>query len=237
MSLNCSIRSGCFGGLVLLLVAGSVRSQAPSNEYRTMHQAGIRLGGWVNLGQTPVKSQADAGGASYDIDFKGGCFYTEAYVGFRFAPQFMGELSLGIFNRGEVSVTDGGDQSFGNLVVYPFVARAKVYPLGNSAWRLQPYLTGGVALYYARHNIQFFRTSALFVVFNETSATDFDLTAGGGCDLPIAQKLALDFNVAYMPLKFSKDLMTIQNYDGLSITAGIKYLFTSTKTEKHRIGR
>jgi endogenous inhibitor of DNA gyrase (YacG/DUF329 family) len=210
-------------------MAGSVWSQAPSREFCSMHQAGIRLGGWANMGETPVKSQTDAGGASYDIDFKGGCFYSEAYVGFRFAPQFVGELSLGIFNRGEVSVTDGGDQFFGNLVVYPFMARLRIYPLPSAGWRLQPYLTGGVAFYYARHNVQFYRTNELFVVLDETSATDFDLTAGGGCDIPIAQKLALDFNVAYMPLAFSKDLITIRNYDGLSITVGIKYLFSSMK--------
>lgn len=194
-----------------------------------MNQAGVRLGGWANLGDTPAKSVTGTGGASYDLDFKGGCFYTEAYVGIRITPMLVSELTLGIFNRGEVNLTDGADQYFGNLVVYPFSVRAKIYPFGNTRWQLQPYLTGGLAFYYARHNIQFYRTNALFVVFNETSATDFDLNAGGGCNLPIAQKLALDFNVSYMPLTFSKDLMTIRNYDGLSITVGIVYLFSSKK--------
>ena len=207
----------------------SARSQAPSKEFRTMHQAGFRLGGWANLGDSPVKTATGTSGASYDIDFKGGAFYSEAYVGYRFSPLFMGEFSLGIFNRGEVSLVDGTDQFFGNLVVYPFTMRAKVYPLGNSKSGFQPYLSGGVAFYYARHNIQFYRSDAIFLALNTTSATDFDLIGGGGIDLPIAQKFALDFSATYMPLKFSKELMTIKDYGGLSITVGFKYLFSSMK--------
>ncbi len=203
-------------------------AQAPAAEYRTLHQAGVRLGGWANLGDTPVKTAA-SGTASYDIDFKGGAFYIEGFVGIRFSPRLMGELSLGVFNRGEVNLQDGANQFFGNLLVYPMLIRAKLYPFATSTWRLQPYLTAGGGFYYARHSIQFYQSDQLFLVFNETHATSFDFTLGGGFDLPVASKLALELNVAYMPLGFSKELITIKNYDGLSITVGMKYLFSSTR--------
>jgi opacity protein-like surface antigen len=214
--------------LLVAFWACSGWTETPAKGFRTLHQAGFRLGGWANLGDTPVKT-ATSGTASYDIDFKGGAFYFEGFVGIRFSPHLMGELSLGIFNRGEVNLQDGADQFFGNLLVYPMLLRAKVYPFATSTWRLQPYLTAGGGFYYARHSIQFYQSNQLFRAFNETRATSFDFTLGGGFDLPVASKLALELNCAYLPLGFSKELITIKNYDGLTITVGMKYLFSSIR--------
>jgi len=115
------------------------------------------------------------------------------------------------------------------LLVYPFLLKAKVYPFGNTASRLQPYLAAGGGVYYARHDIQFYRSDLFFAGFNTQSATSIEYTLGGGVDLPLASMIGLDLNVAYMPLKFSKDLITIRNYDGLAVTLGVKYLFSSVR--------
>lgn len=210
---------------ILPVVAGAETMARP---FKAQHQAGIRLGGWANLGDSPTASQT-SGSASYEVDFKGGAFHFEGFVGIRFSPALMGEFSLGIFNRGDVNLTDGSDQFFASLLVYPLLLKAKVYPLGNSGARIQPYLTAGGGFYYARHDIQFYRSDLFFAGFDTQSATSIEYTLGGGIDLPLASKIGLDLNVAYMPLKFSKDLITIRNYDGLAITLGVKYLFSSLR--------
>jgi hypothetical protein len=200
-------------------------SQTVGKSFSHLHQVGLRLGGWANMGDTPVKSGTD-GTTIYNIDFKGGCFYLEAFVGMRFSRYLMGELSLGLFNRGDVNLRDDIGDYFGSLLVYPIRAKLVVYPFGGSKMRLQPYLSGGGGLYYARHNIDFIQSN-YYILFDETHATSFELSFGGGMDLPLSSRIALNTDVSYMPLNFSKDLITIRNYDGMSITVGIKYLFSS----------
>lgn len=195
-----------------------------------MHQAGIRLGGWSNSGQIPSASYVGPD-FSYTTDFKGGAFYFEGFVGLRFSPIFMGELSLGIFNRGDVNFRDDiyDDSFYGNLLIYPMLLRAKLYPLGATSAKLQPFLSAGGGFYYGHHNIQFYQSSSLYAGFNTPSATSFEYTIGGGVDLPIATHIALEANASWLPLKFGKDLITIRDYDGLAITIGIKYLFSAVK--------
>lgn len=217
------------GGLTLIQ-ADTVSAQIPLHQFKAQHQAGIRLGGWVNSGDTPLPYNTN-GAQSYQTDFKGGAFYFEGYVGFRFSPTLIGELSLGLFNRGDVNLRNNllMDQFFGNLLIYPLLVRAKFYPLGATESRLQPYLSAGGGLYYARHNIQFYQSAAFFSRFGTQSATSFEYTLGGGVDLPLSTKIGLDLNLAWMPLTFSKDLITIRNYDGLAITMGVKYLFSTIR--------
>jgi opacity protein-like surface antigen len=215
----------------LTLVWGEIASaQTDLRPFKAQHQAGFRLGVWSNSGDTPLPTNTN-GSLSYQTDFKGGAFYFEGYVGFRFSPALMGELSLGLFNRGEVNLRDDVllDQFFGNLLVYPLLVRAKFYPIGATESRLQPYLSAGGGFYYARHNIQFYQSDVFFSGFNTQSATSFEYTLGGGLDLPLATKIGLDLNVAWMPLTFSKELITIRNYDGLAITLGVKYLFSTIR--------
>lgn len=208
--------------------AATASAEPQVRPFKAQHQAGIRLGGWANLGDTPKTSQTN-GSTSYEIDFKGGAFLFEGFAGIRFSSALIGELSLGIMNRGDVNIVDGTDQYFGNLLVYPLLLKAKVYPFGKTGSRLQPYLTAGGGIYYAKYDIQYYKSDILFSGFNTQSATSVEYTLGGGVDLPLASMIGLDFNVAYMPLKFSKDMITIRNYDGLAITLGVKYLFTSLR--------
>jgi opacity protein-like surface antigen len=208
----------------------SVRSDTPVRPFNQMHQAGIRLGGWSNSGDKPPTSETQ-GDLSLSTDFKGGAFYFEGFVALRLSPLFMGELSLGIFNRGDVNLRDNvyEDQFYGNLLIYPMLLRAKFYPLGATSAKLQPYLSAGGGFYYGHHNIQFYQSNVVFSGFNTQSATSFEYTLGGGADLPIASHIALEANASWMPLRFGRDLITIRNYDGLAITVGIKYLFSSLK--------
>lgn len=206
------------------------QGQPPSRPFNRLHQAGIRIGAWTNSGDSPPKYDSN-GSSTVTTDFKGGAFYFEAYFGYRFSPYFVGELSFGLFNRGDVNLRDDVllDQFYGNLLVYPLIARAKLYPLGKSKSNLQPYLTAGGGFYYAHHNIQFYQSNVIFTGFNTKSATSFEYTLGGGFDLPIASKIALELNGAWMPLKFSKNIISIRNYDGLAITLGVKYLFSNIR--------
>ena len=218
--------------LCSLLTVGpaTTHSEPPAKPFNQMNQAGIRLGGWSNSGSLPA-AQYSGPDYSYTTDFKGGAFYFEGFVALRLSPLLMGELSLGVFNRGDVNLRDDvyNDQFYGNLLIYPMLLRGKFYPLGGTSSKMQPYLSAGGGFYYGHHNIQFYQSDVLFSGFNTPSATSFEYTVGGGIDLPIALRLGLEANASWMPLKFGKDLVTIRNYDGLAITLGIKYLFSSLK--------
>lgn len=217
---------------LVIAAASSAIAQTPSavKPFNKQHQAGIRLGGWSNSGDLPPVSNS-SGNVSYTTDFKGGAFYFEGFVGLRFSAHVIGELSFGIFNRGDVNLRDDATdyQFFGNLLIYPLLARAKFYPLATTASKLQPYFSAGGGFYYGHHDIQYYQSDVYFSGFNTQSATSFEYTLGGGFDLPVAEKIALELSTAWMPLKFGKDLITIRKYDGMAITIGVKYLFTSIK--------
>lgn len=192
--------------------------------FRLQHQGGIRLGGWANLGQTPPAT--DSSGLSfYETDIKGGAFYLEAYFGYRLSGVFLSEISGGVVNRGDVTIRELGDSYVGNLTIYPVHLRFKMYPLNRSASRFQPYLMAGGGLYHARNDIQFVSSDGFFSIVDEDSQTDVNFVLGVGMDWPIARTIGLDFQAAYMPIDFSRDLIGIREYDALTITAGIKYLF------------
>ena len=192
------------------------------------HQAGVRLGGWSNLGGSPADSVDVAPLAYYLTDFTEANFYLEGYFGFRFNRMLVGELSVGIVNRGDLTLRDDllEESRIGTLLVYPILAKIKLYPLGMVANRFHPYIMAGGGLYYGRHDVQIVSSSSSFyTAFDEDSETTFDYVLGGGFDWPLASVIGLDLNVQYMPIEFSNALVDVRDYSSFTITVGVKYLF------------
>ncbi len=229
--------SGCLLLLAVLLLTGSSvwsqqQSEQPESVYLHSHQAGIRLGAWANLGDSPLDSLQLTSTAYYLTDFSGGSFYFEGFLGYRISRLLVAELSVGIVNRGDVSLFDL-DSFYGSLLVYPILLKARVYPVGKVGGRFYPYLLAGAGLYYARHDIQIVSSSYGFYGFiEEDSETRFGYVVGGGFDWPLASVVALDFNVQYMPIDYSTKIIGITDYSSLTVTIGVKYLFSSDKDKK-----
>jgi hypothetical protein len=208
------------------------------DQYVKSHQFGGRIGGWANRGGSPGDSVLVAPLAYYLTDFQKTSFYGEAFLAYRLSPHFAAEISLGVVNRGEVVLRDDYlmQSEIGNLLVYPILVKAKLYPLGKAAVRFHPYVMLGGGVYYGRHDIQIVSATGdyYYSVFEEASETTLSWVAGGGVDWPLASVVALDLQAQYMPINFSKALIDVKDYSSLTITVGVKYLFHSTGNNKAR---
>jgi opacity protein-like surface antigen len=224
----------CLSGLVILS-GMAVAGEAETNNqvFSKSHQLGVRLGGWANRGSSPADSIPGEQPAEYFLTEIGDAnFYLEGFFGYRFNSVLMGELSVGVVSRGDVTfVESDGGSSFGTLVVYPVLAKLKLYPFGSLSGKFHPYLFAGGGIYYGKHDIQIVSgfSSYLRQQFGETSKTTFDYLIGGGLDWPLASIVALGFQVQYMPIGFSGELVGVRDYSSLTITVGAKYLFRSKK--------
>ncbi|MBN1211279.1 MAG: outer membrane beta-barrel protein [candidate division Zixibacteria bacterium] len=195
--------------------------------FEKRHQAGARLGVWLNQGDEPLGR--DSSNVFYKTDIGNNNFYFEGFGAYRLNSRIMLEVTLGFVNRGNVTVFDGVDSYVGNLVVYSMLAHVKLYPLPRLFGRFYPYLTAGGGLYYGRHDVQFTTNYDFFRVFDEKSGTDFNYALGGGIDWPLSSVFGLDLNVKYMPITLSKELVEITDFDALSVSVGVKYLFNTGK--------
>ncbi|PWB69116.1 hypothetical protein C3F09_10540 [candidate division GN15 bacterium] len=217
-------------GVLLSVAAGStaLAETGPTKleQFRRGHQAGFRLGVWSNSGDLPI-SLDTSGVVQYQASVGNTSFYAEAYLGIRLMPQAMLEFTGGMVNRGAVTVQSGGYVYYGNISLYPLTVRLKLYPLGGLGMSFQPYVMGGGGVYFGKNNIQF--SNDYFAAYAERSVTDFNVVFGGGIDWPIASKIALDVQAAYLPMTFSKGLFGARDYSGVAITVGIKYVLPSLK--------
>ncbi|MEE8577869.1 MAG: outer membrane beta-barrel protein [candidate division Zixibacteria bacterium] len=219
--------------LVVFIVPLSAFGQNDARAtFSQKHQIGVRLGGWSNNGDDPPLQFADtsAGGIStITPDFTDVAFYIEGFFMYRLNSMAALEFSLGFVNRGDVtgSLATGGTD-IGTLNIYPILGQLKLYIPGGLSNRLYPYLSVGGGLYYGRNSIQI--TDQFFNARErESSASDFNYVLGGGADYALADQLGLDINLKYMPINFGKDLMGIRDYRALTISVGVKYLYTSKK--------
>ncbi|MFZ5980014.1 MAG: outer membrane protein [Candidatus Zixiibacteriota bacterium] len=203
-------------------------SQEKSSTFNQRHQAGIRIGLWHNLGDDAVVDST-FGGLSWKTDIGNNNFYFEAFGAYRINSLAMAELSFGFVNRGSVTLYEDPYSYVGNLLVYSIMLQLKVYPVPTLPGRFHPFLMGGGGLFYGRHDVQFTTDYDFFYYFNEKSATDFNYVIGGGVDWQLTDYLGVDFSVKYMPIGFNKDLVTMTDYDALTFSAGVKYLFESSK--------
>ncbi len=214
-----------FTGLVSWnTVHAQERTQDNQKLFNSMHQAGFRLGVWGNQGGSPPEVDP-----LFETNFNDANFYFEGYFAYRLFPLAMLELSLGIVNRGSVTFIEGNTTNVGNVLVYPILLQLKFYPLSSMRPKFQPYLLAGGGLYYGRRSVQFTKLSTAYIGLKEQSGSNFSYVIGGGIDWPIGTSFGLEANVKYMPIKFSKGLQTVQDYDALAFTIGVKYLYLSKK--------
>jgi outer membrane protein W len=210
-----------------------------NDQYLKSHQFGGRIGGWANKGGSPGDSVMVAEPYYYYLtDFQSGNFYGEVFLAYRLSSFLAAEFSLGVVNRGEVVLRDDAlmQSQIGNLLMYPILAKVKLYPLGGAAVKFHPYLLAGGGVYYGRHDIQMVSGTGdyFYSVFDEASETTLGWVVGGGVDWPLASVVALDLNAQYMPINFSKALIDVKDYSSLTITVGVKYLFHSSDNNKAR---
>ena len=214
--------------LIILLLATSALS-AESGGFLDSHQAGARIGAWINLGDSPPESgilTVDGQPAgTYETNINEGAAYFEAFYGHRFNALWMAEVALGVVNRGSVALAEsGGASDIGNLTLYDLQVSGKFYP-GRIGKRIYPYVQLGGTFIAGRRSVQFTNAGYYTSNWQEDNSYKFSWMAGGGVDVPVADQIGLDFAVKYLPIKFRDKLVTIDKYDALTVTAGVKYLF------------
>ena len=119
------------------------------------------------------------------------------------------------------------------MMVYPILAKLKIYPFRQLFGKFHPYVFGGGGAYHARIDIQFVGSSQ-FGVPSEESETAFSYAFGGGFDWPIAEKVGLELHAQYLPIDFNDALIGVNDWSSLTITVGIKYLFEPKKNNRNR---
>jgi outer membrane protein W len=222
----------------VLLVAGlAVTTAAGTNSpaeftFNDQHQLGMRIGVWANQGGT-VPEWLSSSTLTMETKINDASFYFEGYFGYRWWSQAVIEFSMGMVNRGTVTMSDATGTDVGNLMVYPLLIHMKWYPLAPLNRKFQPYVAVGGGLYYGRRSVQL-TTSSYYLYgysLNEASETDFNYSLSAGIDWPFSHSIGLEMNVRYSPIYFSNSLLTVRDYDAVMVTVGVKYL-RAVKSQK-----
>ena len=213
--------------LTLLVTAGGIRGEELllKDSFRGKHQLGVHLGAWHNLGESPLESGPVNESGTYQTNIKETAFYFEGYFGYRLLPWMLGEFSLGTVNRGSVTINEGNATDVGNLILYPIMAQLRFYPPVLTLGGVHAFVLAGGGLCYGRRTVQFTNAGSYYSNWEEESGTDFTYILGAGLDWPVAPSIAVDFGVKYMPINLA--LVTIDNYDAITFTVGVKYLYSS----------
>lgn len=179
---------------------------------------GIRLGAWINEGETPItegvkRSSADAN------------FYTELFYDYRFCPILMLETSMGIASYGDVTIVNGDDKYIGTVNVYSFLVQMKLSPLSKRFAKIHPFLIGGGGFAYGRQNTDIILASGATYdpYFVGESSTDFMTSVGGGVDIPLSTQLGLNVTSKYHWINFDDKLFGASDYSGLTVSVGVAY--------------
>ena len=212
--------------LIVLAPLSILKAQDNRSEsvFNCQHQAGIRLGVWSNRGGSPPLSDSTENG-SFQSKIKEENVFFEVFYGYRILRSVIIEGSLGLVNRGSVTFTEDEIENVGNLLIYTFLIKAKLYPLSSFNTKIQPYLMGGGGVYYGRRSVQFTTDYYYNDRYGEKTATDINYCFGGGVDYPLSSVIGLELNVKYLSIDFSDPLLSINNYDALQILIGVKYLY------------
>jgi len=226
--------------LILFLVAGLAATSAAGTDspaqfpFNDQHQMGVRLGVWANQGgSVPEWLLSSDSTSTMETKINDANFYFEGYFGYRWWSQAVIEFSLGIVNRGTVTMSDATGTDVGNLMVYPLLIHMKWYPLAPLDGKFQPYLAVGGGLYYGRRSVQLTTSSYYYYDYslNEKSVTDFNYALSAGIDWPVSSSIGLEMSMRYSPIYFSNYLLTVQDYDAVMVTVGIKYLKSVQSTK------
>lgn len=200
--------------------------------FNRQNQLGLRLGGWIGMGDK-VPSTLELDGGQVETDINGGSFYLEGYYAYRVSALLAGEFSFGFATRGDVITTYptslGDIRDIGSLNVYPILVQLKLYAPFTFSRRIQMYVSGGGGVYYGRNSIQITNESYYATGYRESSDTDLNFVFGGGLEYILMSQFALDANVKYMPITFGDTLLGVEDWSATTITVGVKYLFTRIK--------
>ncbi len=218
--------------LLTLLVVGNVGAAKETDGplFLRQNQAGLRLGAWSSQGDSPPDSgivtiDESTEYGSFTTNIKNSSFYLELFYAYRISDRLMLEIAGGTSNRGSVSITNGSSSDIGNLTLYPITIQARLYPFTAPLLGIYPYVSGGGGLYFGRRTVQFTDSGSSYSNWAEESGTDLNYAIGGGLDWPLASNFGLDLAVKYMPVNFSKLLLTVEDYQAFTITIGLKYIY------------
>lgn len=198
--------------------------------FNKTQQVGIRLGVWANNGaKHPALIMSTDGQSQVETSIGDANFYVEGYYAYNLFSSFYGEISFGMVNRGTVKFYYANNFDLGHLLLYPILIQGKVYPLGSTHSRFQPFLGAGGGLYYGRHSIQITTDYyAQYYGLQGDSKSDFNYTLVGGFDWLLGEKTSLELQARYMPINFSDDLIFVKDYKATTITVGFKYRFNKS---------
>ncbi|MGH8015551.1 MAG: hypothetical protein ACREBV_05125, partial [Candidatus Zixiibacteriota bacterium] len=117
--------------LTLMTNVGRCEQESLVEKFSHSHQLGARLGAWSNLGDLPPTTILNYANSSARLETKlsDANFYFEGFFGYRFNEQLMLELSMGISNRGSVTLSQFGSTEVGNVIIYPILLQMKLYLL------------------------------------------------------------------------------------------------------------
>lgn len=219
-------------GTVLLLstpcgwTQGTEAPQPPVTKmdwHKVSHQVGGRLGLWAHIGEDAPK-QDESG--NFRADLADQSFYLEASAGYRLTPMLLGEFSLGVVDRGDVTIQDGPNQRIGSLLITSFLLHARLYPVPGGIGNMVPWASVGGGLYYGKRNVKFTTLGSPFYDnYDQESRTQLGYSLGAGIDWVLASTIALETQVRWMPIEFSEDLALSDDFRGVAFTVGIKYLY------------
>jgi len=217
--------------LIGLTFAGTTVSGSERHDnFLSKNQIGIRLGAWANQGDE-IPDLLITPNVYFESKVNSSSFYFEGYYAHRILKQLLAEFSIGVANRGSVTIKEQGITDFGNLMVYPILISARIYPIASADTRIQPFVSVGGGIYYGRQTVQI--SNYYFdATYRERSATDLDISLSGGIDWLLGSSLGLELRTGYHPIHFAKPLLTAKNYDAFTITVGIKYLYKSKQAKR-----
>ncbi len=223
--------------LLSLIVSTSMAETEVIKMTVKKHQFGLRMGTWSNNGTSPpdviVVPPIDSLSAPTDsliTSIKNVNFYIEGFYAYNIFSSLFTEISFGMVNRGDMQVYSSGTYDFSNVLLYPILLQLKFYPLHTLKSKFQPFIGAGGGVYFGKQNIQF--TNNYYTRFYQLqgdSETDFNYTVSGGFDWELRSKFFLDFQVKYMPIKFSNYFVGVKDYSATTITIGIQYKYNNKK--------
>ncbi|MDF1544114.1 MAG: hypothetical protein P1R58_03310 [bacterium] len=226
-----SVRNSVIWLMLIGLVGlgASASGSDRQDNFLSRNQIGVRLGGWINQGDD-IPDLINVPNVFYfESKVRDGSFYFEGYYAHRLLNQLLAEFSVGVANRGSVTIDEQGVTDYGNLMVYPILVNARIYPFGSIDSRFQPFVSVGGGVYYGRQSIQITNDYYYDASYRERSATDFDIALAGGFDWLLGSNLGLEFRSGYHPIHFATPLLTAKDYDAVTVTVGIKYFYKPNK--------
>ena len=186
--------------------------------------AGARLGAWTNLGDKNTPSASE-----FDMEFDNSSVYGEFFYAFRIAPPLAGEITLGLYSRGDVQYSSTTSTYVGAVNLYPMFLSAKIYPFYKLD-RLPFYLyfQPGFGFVYGSQDVIDYNDYYYYEYYGyapSDTETKFTYILGGGVDWPIASNIGLTSSYKYMPVKFGEALAGVKDYSGWTLTIGVGYIF------------